>query len=93
MLRSTRLHGRRTRRVTSALLQTTVRAPPAPLSRMLTPRAGQALIWDLTPMPKAIEDPILAYTAEKEINQLQWSSSQPDWIAIAFDRKMQILRV
>lgn len=44
-------------------------------------------------MPKQIEDPILAYTAEKEINQLQWSSSQPDWIAIAFDRKMQILRV
>lgn len=73
----------------------TVRPPIACDARHLTLflPADQALIWDLTPMPKQIEDPILAYTAEKEINQLQWSSSQPDWIAIAFDRKMQILRV
>jgi len=53
----------------------------------------QALIWDLSQLPKPIEDPILAYSAEAEVNQLQWSSSQPDWIAISFDRKMQILRV
>jgi DDB1- and CUL4-associated factor 7 len=53
----------------------------------------QALIWDLLPMPKPIQDPILAYTAESEVNQLQWSSSQPDWIAIAFAKKLQILRV
>jgi WD repeat-containing protein 68 len=38
-------------------------------------------------------DPILAYCADAEINQLQWSASQPDWVAIAFDKKMQILRV
>jgi WD repeat-containing protein 68 len=53
----------------------------------------QALIWDLSPMPKPVEDPILAYTAELEINQLVWSPSQPDWVTIAFDNKMQILRV
>eukprot|EP00455_Lapot_gusevi_P016691 TRINITY_DN1867_c0_g2_i1.p1 TRINITY_DN1867_c0_g2~~TRINITY_DN1867_c0_g2_i1.p1 ORF type:complete len:141 (+),score=39.74 TRINITY_DN1867_c0_g2_i1:292-714(+) len=53
----------------------------------------QALIWDLSAMPKPIEDPILAYTAEAEINTLQWSSFQPDWIAIAFNKKLQILRV
>ena len=28
-----------------------------------------------------------------EINQLQWSAAQPDWIAIAFGSKLQILRV
>ncbi|KAL4617784.1 DDB1- and CUL4-associated factor 7 [Arapaima gigas] len=28
----------------------------------------QALIWDIQQMPRAIEDPILAYTAEGEIN-------------------------
>jgi len=53
----------------------------------------QAYIWDLSPMPKPIEDPILAYGAETEINQLQWSIAQPDWISIAFSNKMQILRV
>ena len=31
----------------------------------------QALIWDIQQMPRAIEDPILAYTAaEGEINQI-----------------------
>jgi len=53
----------------------------------------QALIWDLSILPKPVEDPILAYTAEGEINQLQWSSSQSDWIAIAFNSQIQILRV
>jgi WD repeat-containing protein 68 len=54
---------------------------------------SQALIWDLSSIPKPIEDPILAYNAEAEINQLQWSATWPDWVAIAFDKKMQILRV
>ena len=38
-------------------------------------------------------DPILAYTSGAEVNQLQWSTSQPDWVAIAFANKLQILRV
>eukprot|EP01120_Amphizonella_sp_Union-15-10_P008919 TRINITY_DN3296_c0_g2_i1.p1 TRINITY_DN3296_c0_g2~~TRINITY_DN3296_c0_g2_i1.p1 ORF type:complete len:329 (-),score=58.35 TRINITY_DN3296_c0_g2_i1:106-1092(-) len=54
---------------------------------------SQALIWDLSPMPKPIQDPILAYDAEAEINQLQWSASQTDWIAIALSKKLRILRV
>ncbi|XP_021736101.1 WD repeat-containing protein LWD1 [Chenopodium quinoa] len=56
----------------------------------------QALIWDLSSMGQPVEgglDPILAYTAGAEIEQLQWSSSQPDWVAIAFSNKLQILRV
>ncbi len=58
---------------------------------------SQALIWDLSSMAQpgldAGLDPILAYSAGSEINQLQWSSAQPDWIAIAFSNKLQILRV
>lgn len=57
---------------------------------------SQALIWDLSSMGQPMEgglDPILAYTAGAEIEQLQWSSSQPDWVAIAFSSKLQILRV
>jgi DDB1- and CUL4-associated factor 7 len=55
---------------------------------------SQALIWDLSSMPKRpVEDPILAYNAAAEINNLQWSISQPDWVSIAFKDKLQILRV
>jgi WD repeat-containing protein 68 len=51
---------------------------------------AQALIWDLSAMPKPVEDPILAYNADGEINNLQWSASQPDWVSIAFNDKLQI---
>lgn len=44
-------------------------------------------------MPRAIEDPILAYTSAGEINQIQWSSTQPDWIAICYNNCLEILRV
>lgn len=53
----------------------------------------QALIWDLSPMPRPVEDPILAYTAAGEVNQLLWSPSIPEWVTIAFDNKVQVLRV
>ena len=54
----------------------------------------QALIWDISGMSKRpVEDPILAYNAEEEVNNLQWSTSQPDWVSIAFADKLQILRV
>ena len=53
----------------------------------------QALIWDIQPMPRAIEDPILAYTAEGEINNVKWASNQPDWIAISYNQSVEILRV
>lgn len=52
---------------------------------------SQALIWDLSNMSKRpVEDPILAYNAEGEVNNLQWSASQPDWVGIAFSDKLQI---
>jgi len=52
-----------------------------------------ALIWDLSSMPKPIEDPILAYDAKSEINNLQWNSSFTDWISISFGNSLQVLRV
>lgn len=55
---------------------------------------AQALIWDIGQhTPKAIEEPILAYTAGAEVNQVHWASEQPDWIAICFDKNLEILRV
>ncbi|KAJ8598157.1 hypothetical protein CTAYLR_007371 [Chrysophaeum taylorii] len=54
---------------------------------------AQALIWDLTAMPKPIDDPILAYNADAEVNQLQWSAAHHEWIAIAYNNTMQMLHV
>jgi WD repeat-containing protein 68 len=42
---------------------------------------------------RPIEDPILAYTASSEINQIQWCSSHEEWVAICFGNNVQILRV
>jgi len=53
----------------------------------------QALIWDLAAMPRPINEPILAYNAGGEINTLQWSALQTEWVAIAFQKNLQILRV
>lgn len=53
----------------------------------------QALIWDLSMIPRAVEDPILAYNADGEVNQLVWNSALQDWVNIAFKNKMQMLRV
>nr|AAC18914.1 AN11 [Petunia x hybrida] len=55
---------------------------------------GQALIWELPTVagPNGI-DPMSMYSAGAEINQLQWSPAQRDWIAIAFSNKLQLLKV
>ncbi|CAI9775101.1 unnamed protein product [Fraxinus pennsylvanica] len=55
---------------------------------------GQALLWELPTVagPNGI-DPISMYTAGAEINQLQWSAAQSDWISIAFANKLQLLKV
>jgi len=46
-------------------------------------------------LPRPIESPILAYTAEGEVNQLEWfqQNTERNWVAIAFNHKMQVLRV
>lgn len=54
---------------------------------------SQAYIWDVSKMPEDIKQPILAYSAEAEVNNLTWSAANPDWIAINFADKMQLLHV
>ena len=63
---------------------------------LFTPCAAddhQALIWDIQQMPRPIDVPILAYSADGEINQVQWPIGQPDWIAICYKNNLEILRV
>jgi len=40
-------------------------------------------------LARADADPILAYSAGAEVSQLQWSTTQPDWVAICFANKTQ----
>ncbi|CAM9355552.1 unnamed protein product [Chrysoparadoxa australica] len=54
---------------------------------------AQALIWDLSAVPHPVGDPILAYTADESINNLQWSKRHPEWVCIAFGKSLQLLRV
>jgi WD repeat-containing protein 68 len=44
-------------------------------------------------MQRHISDPILAYSAESEINSLCWNQSLTDWIGVGFGRTVQALRV
>lgn len=53
----------------------------------------QALIWDVSSMPRPVEDPILAYQAGGEVNQVHWSAAHIDWICICFGKCLEILRV
>eukprot|EP00049_Salpingoeca_infusionum_P018149 m.355957 g.355957 ORF g.355957 m.355957 type:complete len:333 (+) comp17395_c0_seq1:315-1313(+) len=53
----------------------------------------RALIWDVSQIPKRQPEPILAYEAGGPINQVQWSTQAPDWIAIAYDDTLEVLRV
>lgn len=53
----------------------------------------QAFIWDTVPRPRVVEEPILAYMAEGEVNSLVWDVCYEDWIGICFKNSMQILKV
>jgi DDB1- and CUL4-associated factor 7 len=53
----------------------------------------EALIWDITACPKVLDEPMLSYTADAEINQLQWDRTQEQRVGICFDTSVQVLRV
>jgi WD repeat-containing protein 68 len=42
---------------------------------------------------KNVQEPILAYTADAEVNQFSWSNAAPEWVSIAFGNTCQALRV
>lgn len=54
---------------------------------------NQALIWDVHSMPRPVDDPILAYQAGGEVNQINWASAYPDWISICYKNVLETLRV
>ncbi|CAI4223436.1 unnamed protein product [Auanema sp. JU1783] len=54
---------------------------------------SQALIWDISGIPRPIDDPILAYSAGGEVNQVHWGAAHNNWISICFNKSLEILRV
>lgn len=54
---------------------------------------AQALIWDVSNMHRPVDDPILAYSAGGEVSQVHWGAAHTNWIAIVFNKSLEILRV
>jgi len=57
---------------------------------------GAAMIWDVsgqTQREQLETVPALQYNAGSAINGLSWSTICPQWLAITFGKKMQLLRV
>eukprot|EP00826_Nyctotherus_ovalis_P033343 TRINITY_DN2696_c0_g4_i1.p1 TRINITY_DN2696_c0_g4~~TRINITY_DN2696_c0_g4_i1.p1 ORF type:complete len:212 (-),score=33.05 TRINITY_DN2696_c0_g4_i1:162-797(-) len=59
---------------------------------------AQTLIWDLEGPQHSGDrgsrlEPMLAYHSEDEVTAIQWPFSNPQWICISFDSKMQMLKV
>ena len=56
----------------------------------------QVLIWDIAANAKpfsVLEDPILAFHADGDLNQVQWCKSHEDWVGICFNDMVSILKV
>lgn len=53
----------------------------------------QALIWNITNISKSATEPAFSYSAGAPINNLQWSPTDAEWLAVVLEDKVQILRV
>mmetsp|Transcript_26811 Transcript_26811/g.26450 ORF Transcript_26811/g.26450 Transcript_26811/m.26450 type:complete len:195 (+) Transcript_26811:380-964(+) len=53
----------------------------------------QALIWDLRRTLGEVREPMMVYGAEAEIISLSWSVLQPNWVAIAYNKSLQLLKL
>lgn len=52
-----------------------------------------ALIWNISNIPKRIDQPSCSYSANASINNLQWAPSHPSWLALTLNNKLRVLRV
>lgn len=53
----------------------------------------QALIWDLRRNVGEIREPMMVYTADSEVVNLNWSALQPNWVGITFNKTLQLLKL
>lgn len=52
----------------------------------------QALIWEIRSQNQSIL-PIYSYSVDSEINNVQRSQMIPDWIALAYNRDLKVLKI
>lgn len=52
----------------------------------------RTLIWDICSIPVKPPEPILCYEAGGAVNQVQWSTVDPDWVGITWDNHIEVLR-
>ena len=54
---------------------------------------NRALIWDISAIPKAIDEPVLSYTASAEINSVDWSRTKEQWVAVTVNDTAHLLQI
>lgn len=59
---------------------------------------SQVLVWNINQSTigtrrRMIQDPLLAYAADAEVNAIAWSKATPDWVGVGFGKTIQALRV
>jgi len=50
-----------------------------------------ALMWDISSKP--VSHPILQYNGGSQINQVQWGSQHPEFIAVSIDNSVQVVTI
>lgn len=53
----------------------------------------QVLIWDVDGRSRPVNDPLLQYIAPSEVNNVEWSKAQRQWMAICVGDCVQILKI
>eukprot|EP01126_Amoeba_proteus_P024191 TRINITY_DN2438_c0_g1_i3.p1 TRINITY_DN2438_c0_g1~~TRINITY_DN2438_c0_g1_i3.p1 ORF type:complete len:182 (-),score=30.43 TRINITY_DN2438_c0_g1_i3:484-1029(-) len=53
----------------------------------------QALMWDISSLPKPIHGPFLAYQAGSAVNHVTWSELHPESIGIVFGKSLEVLKI
>jgi len=88
----TELHGHQ------GSINAVVWSPTSPYHLCTAGDDNQVMIWDLQKGTMSAEgerstEPALVYTAMAEISAVQWPSSQPEWISIAFNKCVQVVKI
>lgn len=67
-------------------------APHDPLNIATGGDGCLALIWNLSSLPRRVDDPAYSYSAGASISNMQWSPTSAEWIALVMEDKLQVLR-
>lgn len=55
-------------------------------------RTGSAAVADST-APRSRHGPLLAYEVGEEVNQVQWTTANPEWVALGTAKRFEVLQI